>query len=672
VALATLSIDIRAQLAKLEQDMGAGVRIAQKSAAQMDASFAKVNSTLAGLGAIIGTAFAGAGVAGISQFVRSNVDALDALNDTKDATGSTIDKLSALEDVARRNGGTLDDVTGILVKFNQSLNSATDKNAAGQALTAIGLSAKDLRELDPADALQKVAVALQGYADDGNKARLSQELFGKSIREAAPFLNDLAEAGKLNGTITEEQAKAAERFNKQLFELQKNISDAARAFTSDLIPALSGFLREYTAGKEAFGGTGNALFSIGTSKPFSNEVQGLQEYRDKLSEVRIQLEKLAGKEASIGSLGPFDRNRLADLKASEGELAKFVTYYEKLLGLDSKAGGGRGSLFPGSDAKKSVGVLPGTIDRTKTAKPSKSDIFGPEIPDGLKDAISELEKTDVAKITSLREELQALINIKEGGGGGAKVDEAISKITLELEAMNPAMVEATANKAKLDALLAATPSAQLEKARDDMLFLADALEKGKISVEQFSEAAQSRLGIDVTQKLEQMSSFAQEAGKNIQDALGNTVLDTLKGNFDSIGDLWGNLILQMTAQAIAANLGQYLLGDFGKTGDIGGIVGTFLGLGRANGGAVNAGGIYPVVENGSPEVLNTSSGSYLLMGRNSGSVMPLKGGGAGGGNTTVIQVAGGVQRGEVLNLIAAAMRAKDAQDKARDGARGRF
>ena len=59
-------------------------------------------------------------------------------------------------------------------------------------LKAIGLNAQELRRIDPAEALQRVAVALNRYSDDGNKARIVQELFGKSVREA-PFMKDLAE-----------------------------------------------------------------------------------------------------------------------------------------------------------------------------------------------------------------------------------------------------------------------------------------------------------------------------------------------------------------------------------------------------------------------------------------------------------------------------------------------
>lgn len=236
MALATLSIDLEARLAKLQEGMDKAERVAAKTAAGIEARWSKLGSLASGIGAGLVGAFSGAALA---AFTRQTIDAVDALNDVKDATGASIENLSALEDVARRNGGTLDDVSTILVKFNGLLKEADGKNGASRALQAIGLDAAALKREDPAEALRKVAVALSGYADDGNKARIVQELFGKSIKEAGPFLKDLAEQGKLNGSVTTKQAEEAEKFNKQLFAFKTNAGNAARTIVGEMLPALT-------------------------------------------------------------------------------------------------------------------------------------------------------------------------------------------------------------------------------------------------------------------------------------------------------------------------------------------------------------------------------------------------------------------------------------------------
>lgn len=235
MALATLTVDINARMASIEKDLGRVSHIAEQQAARMEAAFAKVGPAIAGI-------FAGLSVGTVATAFRGIVDQLDALNDAADATGSSIENISGLEDVAKRTGGSLEDVTSILVKFNSVLKEADGKNGVSQALKAIGLDANELRKIDPAEALQKTAEALSGFADDGNKARLVQELFGKSVKEAAPFLKDLADQGQLNAKYTSEQASEAEKFNKQLFALNANLSGVARAMTAEALPAINKYL----------------------------------------------------------------------------------------------------------------------------------------------------------------------------------------------------------------------------------------------------------------------------------------------------------------------------------------------------------------------------------------------------------------------------------------------
>ncbi|WP_165360337.1 phage tail tape measure protein [Achromobacter veterisilvae] len=72
---------------------------------------------------------------------------------------------------------------------------------------------------------------------------------------------------------------------------------------------------------------------------------------------------------------------------------------------------------------------------------------------------------------------------------------------------------------------------------------------------------------------EQMSEFAVQAARNIQTSLGDGLYDLLTGNFDNIGARFGEMVLRMASDAAAANLAGALFGDYGKTGQIGGLLG---------------------------------------------------------------------------------------------------
>lgn len=244
MAVATLSIDLVAKLASFEQDMGKAARAADKTAAQIAGAFGIIKAAAGGLAA-------GIGVGGLVAFTRSTIDSLDALNDLKDATGASIENISALEDVAVRTGTSLDTVATSLVKFNGVLKDAKPGSDAAQVLERLGLSAQELRRLDPAEALRQTAVALAGYADDGDKARIIQELFGKSLREVAPLLTDLAKQGELVAKVTTQQAEEAEKFNQQLFAMQKNLQDVSRDLAGPILTGMNGLIDKFREGTKA-------------------------------------------------------------------------------------------------------------------------------------------------------------------------------------------------------------------------------------------------------------------------------------------------------------------------------------------------------------------------------------------------------------------------------------
>jgi hypothetical protein len=237
-----------------------------------------------GLGAL-GAAFS---VGAITAWAKATVDGIDALNDLADATGSSVENISALENIARRTGTSFDTVGGALVKFNQALGNAKPGSDAEQALSALGLSVKDLKAQDPAQALLATAMALQSFADDGNKARITQELFGKSLREVAPLLKDLAEKGTLNATVSTAAAQEAERFNKEMSALGKNALDASRSLAMHFIPKINETIDLYRQGAKE--GKNFYQVMIDEQLRLLGLRDGPKEYAKRLADINEQLE----------------------------------------------------------------------------------------------------------------------------------------------------------------------------------------------------------------------------------------------------------------------------------------------------------------------------------------------------------------------------------------------
>jgi len=619
----------------------AGVR---KELQSVQGAAGSLRSALSTFAPTVAAAFS---LAAITAFVRKTVNGIDALNDLADATGSSVENLSALEDVAARTGTSMDTVGTSVIKLNKSLADAAPGTVAAEAFKALGLSVKELRELDPAEALQKTAVAFAGFADDGNKGRFMLELFSRSAREMAPLLNDLAKNGKLNATVTKEQADQAERFNQQLFRLQKDATDAARSIVADLLPALNQYFERLSRGLAQKGGT---IFG--------------QELVSEIQSVRLALATSKIEDLTIAlRADPSNRGLVQALAAARGEYALLskaaADANERLkatLGVGvttANAGGGRGFVNPESVRPSLPSALGGSKPKGAD-KEAKSRQVDPIIDPASIDALRALEGTDLGKIARLNSQLTELFTLQRETRGAPAVAEAIARTREELANLDPAAVAAAQSAKRLQDILARTPTAVFAEALKDIELLNRAFASGKLSAEQWAEAIRAstaKLGADGQDEIEKLSTFAEQAARNIQDALGTTLESALRGNFEGIGQMWGNLLIKMAAQAAATKLNDFLFGSaLGGGGTGSGWLGALLGLSgtRANGGPVSAGRAYLVGERG-PEIMVPGS---------SGTVLP---NGAGmGGSVTInqtINVGQGVSRGEVY---AAAMQAKDA------------
>lgn len=336
------------------------------------------------IGRSLGLAISATAIAA-GYFALKTIDAMDSLNDLSDATGASIGNLSALQDVAQRTGVNFETVERALVKFNDQLKDAKPKDAVSNALNQIGLSAKQLKDMDPADALHTVAVALNGYADDANKARLTQELFGKSVKDVAPYLKDLGEQSELVATTTEAETRAAEEFNKQIGALEANTSKLARTLLNELLPAANEVLKTFNDKGFKAGITALLERAFGVQSSIQKE---------KIDGIKQSLQFL--KKEFEGSTNYQYQSKIAgQIEEKLAELKKYETMYYKLT--DGSAGGGRGKVNPPilGDTRGSVGEGKGST--IPTEKPKTLD----------RELMSERQKLDALQGVS---EEQQIIN----------------------------------------------------------------------------------------------------------------------------------------------------------------------------------------------------------------------------------------------------------------------
>jgi hypothetical protein len=677
MAIATLSIDLVAKLANLQTGMDRASRIVEQSAGRMEGVFTRVSGVAGGVGAALAGGLGVAAVTMMASYFRTVVDGIDNLNDLADVTGSTVEKMSALEDFALRTGAGVGTVADAVLKLNKELNDTSPDSGAAQALKAIGLSADELRKIDPADALQRVAEALAGYENDANKARLVQDLFGKSVREVGPMLKDLAEAGKLNATVTTQQAAEAEKFNRQIATLQANAVALGRAIVSDVLPALNswlGLLVELKNGPGIMASLGEAL--KGNTFTVSSAGEALSSYSAKIADVDKRISALKADDRPLINLGK--SGRLADLEAERAKLVKFADAYRNVVNAGS-AGGGRGSVTPLTKPLPSVAALvkppKGGAGSGAAAAQSFTD-YAAEISQAVARMVQD---SDIVRVKRLNDELAKLDELAAAGLDPTIVASVRAKLTAQLppvpesasESFRRSEIGATDStnadlaatalaryndqRERLNALLRATPSAELEQQRQDMLLLAEALERGAISQEQFMEAAQARLG-NLPKELEKAKSLADELGLSFTSAFEDAVVGGKRAS-EVFKALEQDILRIITRKMVTEPLGNALtsmLGNaFGAGGGGGGGSGNFLAsVGKffagffADGGTIAAGKWGIVGEQG-PELAFGGAGGKTIV--------PMRAVG-GGGHVFNINVqampgasrASAMQQGEII------------------------
>jgi len=203
-----------------------------------------VRTSAAGLQGVITGAVAGLAALGAVVEFRKFVDGAAAMDDMAERTGATVEKLSALAGVARVSGISLDIVENALIRLAKGLAGADEESkGAGNALAALGLKAEELKKLDTADALKRVADKLAEYKDGAGKTALAIDLLGKSGAQALPYLKDLAETQELQAKLTAEQAAQAENLGKNLNRLTASMGGAWKEFSAAVLPTVDEFVK---------------------------------------------------------------------------------------------------------------------------------------------------------------------------------------------------------------------------------------------------------------------------------------------------------------------------------------------------------------------------------------------------------------------------------------------
>lgn len=291
MAFAALTIDLDARLAKFEEGMRRATSTVENSAKSMEGKLALVKSGITALAGVVSVGL-------FANMAKEMVTSAAALDDFAEKTGASVEKLSQLQQVAKIGGQDFAGVTDLITKMSRALSGAGADNEAkgvGAGLAAIGLQAEELRRLDPADALKRIALALNNYNDSGDKTAIVQAILGKSAAEYLPYLKDLATTTGITTKVTAEQAAQAEILEKALKNLSLESYNAKQSLLLNLVPTLNDLVERFRLSSIAAGGFVNMMkFNLG-QLTFGSSVSDLGKLRTELQALERQQIFIPGK-----------------------------------------------------------------------------------------------------------------------------------------------------------------------------------------------------------------------------------------------------------------------------------------------------------------------------------------------------------------------------------------
>lgn len=219
---ATVTVDFAAETAKFTAEL----KKVNDKLTGMQSSFKSLESVAKG-------ALGFLSASGLTNFVRSSVQAADALGDVAERIGISVEALSQLQFAAQESDIEIETLTKSLTKLSNNLSDAANGvDTAEKSLKALNLVATDLEGLGLDAQLAVIADQFRDTVDPADRVRVATDLFGKGAEQLIPLLLKGStgmkafadEADRLGITLEDSAVKGIDRASNAIDALQLRVS----------------------------------------------------------------------------------------------------------------------------------------------------------------------------------------------------------------------------------------------------------------------------------------------------------------------------------------------------------------------------------------------------------------------------------------------------------------
>lgn len=165
------------------RELEKATRTATDAAAPMPGKVDAIGGSLKSMAGLVGIAFSAGAV---KTWVTSTLAAAGQINDLSEKLGVSAEAVQRWKYAADQGGATIDTVGSAVAKMNDVLAEG-DKSTI-KSLRSAGLSFEHIRQMRPEDAFNTITAAIKGIEDPMMRAKIAQDLFGKSGTELLPAI----------------------------------------------------------------------------------------------------------------------------------------------------------------------------------------------------------------------------------------------------------------------------------------------------------------------------------------------------------------------------------------------------------------------------------------------------------------------------------------------------
>ena len=596
--LAKLVVRLEAQTAKYDASLKEATKQLRMFHSSTNSALNKLSAGFVSLGKrVLGLGAAFASVNSVLNAVKVGDDLAKAAL----KSGIAANAFTELAHAAKMTDVDLGSLSTALKKMQVTLSEAgSGGKAAEKTLAALGLSFEKIKALSPDQQFELIADRISQLQVPADKTRAAVELFGRAGADLLPLFEQGAEgirkarleAQQLGQSLSATDLKRFQEADDAINRMKASFEALSKTIALELGPAIS---RVADSMRSVFGGQTS-------SERLREELR--------LAELGVQ---------SFGSM-------ILDSPQGVMALERYNKALQEVADTEARRRAGMGRTIR---SLGDPGEAPGFTDLDSEASKARIELLALGDPVSKLTAQFEAQRAKIADLVAKYPELSGVAGV------------AIKQITMDYVASVEAATQELrrferqaetilSDIARIEAPLGFDQFADLERS------INESMTKGAEESAKEIEASIERMSSGFKIAKDEMTVYAEQAARNMQDAFADFLFDPfdqgIKGMLRGFIDILRRMVAEILAAKALKGLAKVIEGILG-----GGKSGGGGGSGKAHGGHVSRGQLYTVGEKG-PE---------LFVPGMSGAIVP------NGGMAPIQQINNIDARGATTDLIRA-------------------